>query len=170
MTLSPTWMSSGTRSSPSSFQRPGPTARTSPSWGFSLAVSGMTRPDAVVCSASTDLTTMRSSSGLMETDTVDLPFGTVGIRTGGGAYVWCDRRARRRRGDRRARWCGWHLREASANQNLGLRLALGQLECQNAGSDPVRKDGAHGSRDARAPRLRRGLGAAAVAPAVRRGL
>jgi hypothetical protein len=50
--------------------RPGPTARTSPSWGFSFAVSGMTRPDAVVCSASRLLMTMRSSSGLMETDTV----------------------------------------------------------------------------------------------------
>jgi len=38
--------------------------------GFSFAVSGMTRPDAVVCSASRLLMTMRSSSGLMETDTV----------------------------------------------------------------------------------------------------
>src|SRR5664279_810047 len=64
-------MSSGTRL-PLSSMRPGPTASTSPSWGFSLAVSGMTRPDAVVCSASTCLMTMRSSSGLMETDTVDL--------------------------------------------------------------------------------------------------
>src|SRR3954468_3793012 len=70
MTLSPTLTSSGTRSVPLSLKRPGPTARTSPSWGFSLAVSGMTRPDAVVCSASRDLTTMRSSSGLMSTDTV----------------------------------------------------------------------------------------------------
>ena len=48
MTLSPTLMSSGMRSSPSSLNRPGPTARTSPSWGFSLAVSGMTSPEAVV--------------------------------------------------------------------------------------------------------------------------
>src|SRR5450631_708951 len=52
-------------------------ARTSRAWGFSLAVSGITRPDAVVCSASLDLTTMRSSRGLMETDTCDLPFGNV---------------------------------------------------------------------------------------------
>ncbi len=38
-----------------------------PSWGFSLAVSGMTMPDAVVVSASFAWTTMRSSSGLMLT-------------------------------------------------------------------------------------------------------
>src|SRR4051794_18281413 len=65
MTVSPTDTSSGTRA-PSS-KRPGPTARTVPSWGFSFAVSGMTRPDAVVCSASDGWTTMRSSSGLMAT-------------------------------------------------------------------------------------------------------
>ena len=40
---------------------------TVPSCGFSLAVSGMTRPDAVVVSASLAWTTMRSSSGLIET-------------------------------------------------------------------------------------------------------
>jgi hypothetical protein len=50
--------------------RPGPTARTLPSWGFSLAVSGMTRPEAVVCSASRVWTRMRSSRGLMLTDTM----------------------------------------------------------------------------------------------------
>ena len=50
--------------------RPGPTAMTSPSWGFSLAVSGMTRPEAVVCSASRVLTRIRSSRGLMLTDTL----------------------------------------------------------------------------------------------------
>src|SRR5450631_2587367 len=72
-TTSPTLTSRGTRLAPESSKRPGPTARTSLSWGFSLAVSGITRPDAVVCSASTDLTRMRSSSGLMETDTVGLP-------------------------------------------------------------------------------------------------
>src|SRR5699024_3849450 len=54
--------------SPLSSKRPAPTATTSPSWGFSLAVSGMTRPEAVVCSASSGLTTTRSSRGLMETD------------------------------------------------------------------------------------------------------
>src|SRR5215217_353845 len=47
--------------------RPGPTATTVPSWGFSLAVSGMTRPEAVVVSASLAWTTTRSSSGLMLT-------------------------------------------------------------------------------------------------------
>src|SRR3954452_12195691 len=69
MTLSPTETSSGTRL-PLSSMRPGPIATTSPSWGFSLAVSGMTRPEAVVCSASIALTTIRSSSGLMLTDTM----------------------------------------------------------------------------------------------------
>src|SRR5919106_1896025 len=73
MTLSPTVTSSGTRL-PLSSMRPWPTARTSPSWGFSLAVSGMTRPEAVVVSASRALTTIRSSSGLMGTDTSDLLF------------------------------------------------------------------------------------------------
>src|SRR5437899_61508 len=42
---------------------PRPTARTSPCWGFSLAVSGMTKPLAVVSSDSPGLTTMRSSRG-----------------------------------------------------------------------------------------------------------
>src|SRR5580692_12305381 len=63
-TRSPTLTSTGTRL-PLSSNRPAPTARTSPSWGFSLAVSGITRPDAVVCSASSGRTTIRSSSGLM---------------------------------------------------------------------------------------------------------
>src|SRR3954447_16844545 len=65
MTVSPSWMSSGSRWPFSN--RPGPTARTVPSWGFSLAVSGITMPDAVVCSDSSTVTTMRSSSGLMLT-------------------------------------------------------------------------------------------------------
>src|SRR5436305_9524147 len=47
--------------------RPGPTARTVPSCGFSLAVSGITRPEAVVVSASFAWTTMRSASGLIAT-------------------------------------------------------------------------------------------------------
>src|SRR4051794_13673194 len=72
MTLSPMLTSSGTRL-PLSSMRPGPMARTSPSWGFSLAVSGMTRPEAVVCSASSGWTTIRSSRGLMLTDTSDQP-------------------------------------------------------------------------------------------------
>src|SRR3982751_2807078 len=72
MTLSPTATSSGTRL-PLSSMRPGPIAWTSPSWGFSLAVSGMTSPEAVVSSASSGLTTIRSSRGLMLTDTSDQP-------------------------------------------------------------------------------------------------
>src|SRR4051812_14613357 len=66
MTTSPTATSSGTRL-PLSSIRPGPTAMTLPSWGFSLAVSGITRPDAVVASASLAWTTILSSSGLMFT-------------------------------------------------------------------------------------------------------
>src|SRR6266511_6166378 len=61
MTVSPTFTSIGTRC-PSS-NRPGPTAMTSPSWGFSLAVSGITMPETVVCSYSLGSTAMRSSSG-----------------------------------------------------------------------------------------------------------
>jgi hypothetical protein len=50
----------------------------------------------VVCSASLDLTTMRSSRGLMETDTCDLPFGNVedgqGRTSEDALYcdLWCD--------------------------------------------------------------------------------
>src|SRR5205807_131726 len=62
MTRSPTLTSIGMRC-PSS-NRPGPTAMTSPSWGRSLAVSGMTRPEAVVSSSSSGCTAMRSSSGV----------------------------------------------------------------------------------------------------------
>jgi hypothetical protein len=42
---------------------PGPTAITSPCWGFSLAVSGMMMPPAVFSSASTRRTTTRSCKG-----------------------------------------------------------------------------------------------------------
>src|SRR6478609_6414876 len=70
MTTSPFDTSSGIRLSPSSSQRPGPTATTVPSCGFSLAVSGMTRPDAVVVSASLACTRILSSSGLMLTATM----------------------------------------------------------------------------------------------------
>src|SRR5919201_6234494 len=66
ITVSPTFTSVGTRL-PLSSMRPGPTARTVPSCGFSLAVSGITRPDAVVVSASFAWTRMRSSSGLIAT-------------------------------------------------------------------------------------------------------
>src|SRR6185312_6045885 len=66
MTVSPTLTSIGTRL-PLSSMRPGPTARTVPSCGFSLAVSGITMPDAVVVSASFAWTRMRSSSGLIAT-------------------------------------------------------------------------------------------------------
>ena len=55
-------------------RRPGPTARTSPCCGFSLALSGMNRPEAVWVSASACLTMILSSNGVSEIDTVDLLF------------------------------------------------------------------------------------------------
>lgn len=50
------------------------TARTSPCCGFSLALSGMNRPEAVWVSASACLTMILSSNGVSEIDTVDLLF------------------------------------------------------------------------------------------------
>src|ERR1700752_3418083 len=72
MTVSPSDTSTGIRFAPSSSHRPGPTATTVPSCGFSLAGSGMTRPDAVVVSASLACTRILSSSGLIFT------FATIG--------------------------------------------------------------------------------------------
>src|SRR4029079_11778541 len=174
MTLSPTARSSGTRL-PLSSMRPGPIARTSPSWGFSLAVSGITRPEAVVCSASLDLTTMRSSSGLMDTDTVGPPLRECRGLTGRNAGCdWC---AGRRRGvdllTARVGTCTGRV----LGQNLGRRLALGQLECQKSaclsGPDCSRRrcrpalmgeDVRHGPSRGEEADLRRGLGPAAVTP------
>src|SRR5690606_11391882 len=61
-TRSPASTSSGV-SLPASSRPPGPTARTSPSDGFSLAVSGMMMPPAVFSSDVTRRTTTRSCSG-----------------------------------------------------------------------------------------------------------
>src|SRR3954466_10307597 len=66
------------RFSPSSSKRPSPTARTSPFWGFSLAVSGRTRPLAVVSSSSIARTIRRSPRGLSFI-TYDLRRNEVGI-------------------------------------------------------------------------------------------
>src|SRR4051812_37081035 len=63
-TSSPSATSRGMRFSPSSSHLPSPTATTLPFWGFSLAVSGRTRPLAVVSSSSTALTISRSPRGL----------------------------------------------------------------------------------------------------------
>src|ERR671917_303052 len=82
MTVSPTETSTGTRL-PLSSIRPGPTARTVPSCGFSLAGSGITRPDAVVVSASFAWTTIRSSSGLIAT----LVAVVTGIPSWGTGFV-----------------------------------------------------------------------------------
>src|SRR3954463_5793173 len=49
---------------PSSRIFPGPTAMISPSWGFSFAVSGRTRPLFVISSRGVGLTTTRSPSGV----------------------------------------------------------------------------------------------------------
>src|SRR6478735_4934669 len=132
MTLSPTLTSSGTRSVPLSLKRPGPTARTSPSCGFSLAVSGMTRPDAVVCSASRDLTTMRSSSGLMATDTVvTFPSGQSKDDYG----LWALRGWPPSRGSTSLEeGAGTFGSRVPTGRNLGLQLALGQVECQYSGA------------------------------------
>src|SRR5215469_15069728 len=61
-TRSPALTSSGC-SLPSSPRAPGPTAITSPSIGFSLAVSGMMMPPAVLASCSTRRTSTRSCNG-----------------------------------------------------------------------------------------------------------
>src|SRR5215469_18014040 len=66
-TTSPTFTSIGTRLVPLSSNLPGPTARTSPSWGFSFAVSGRTIPLLVVVSPDRALTTTRSPNGLIFT-------------------------------------------------------------------------------------------------------
>src|SRR5215213_9537540 len=63
-TSSPSTTSSGTRLPVSSLILPSPTARTLPFCGFSFAVSGSTRPEAVVSSSSTALTINRSPRGL----------------------------------------------------------------------------------------------------------
>ena len=62
-TRSPTLTSSGTIL-PVSSRAPGPTASTSPSIGFSFAVSGMMIPAGVLSSASTRRTRTRSCKGL----------------------------------------------------------------------------------------------------------
>src|SRR5450830_1430532 len=150
MTLSPTATSSGTRL-PLSSTRPGPTARTSPSWGFSLALSGITIPEAVVFSASSALTTIRSSSGLMETDTADLPF-TCECFSG----VWCRSvQADRRRGGRWASRFGWHPPGESATDHSMNRLALGQGECQRGGLRPPRATRAEAPRSPQRGRIAR---------------
>jgi hypothetical protein len=53
---------------PLSSVRPVPTARTRPSWGFSLAVSGRKTPPALLSACSTCSTTTRSPSGLRFTN------------------------------------------------------------------------------------------------------
>ncbi|MFC5043015.1 hypothetical protein [Ornithinimicrobium kibberense] len=94
-------------------------------------MSGMTRPEAVVCSASTALTTMRSSSGLMETDTVT--FLCMGP-TGGPRPVrsWCGHHSLRARSPSRgsAERAGTCVPRV-LRTNLGTSLALGQAECQD---------------------------------------
>src|SRR5918997_6779133 len=118
ITTSPSATSSGTRL-PLSSTRPGPVASTLPSCGFSLAVSGMTRPEAVVCSASSGSTRMRSSSGLIVTDTSN-PFHSVYVRMfGDGRNVVAVPL-------RPSSPVGWHTPGESANPTLALCLC----ECQ----------------------------------------
>ena len=66
---------------------------------------------------------MRSSSGLMETDTV-VTFPSGQSRYGKWwYYVWWAFEAGRRRGGRPALGGGWHFRGESANENLGLPVS-----------------------------------------------
>src|SRR4051795_5377031 len=113
MTVSPTLTSSGTRW-PLSSIRPGPMARTVPSCGFSLAVSGITMPEAVVCSASLACTRIRSSSGLIATlvavVTCGLPFPGVCLSK---ASTWAT------------------CRRGSQGPRRTVTLALSGAECQS---------------------------------------
>src|SRR5215213_7902025 len=139
-TVSPTATSSGTRL-PLSSMRPGPTARTVPSCGFSFAVSGITMPDAVVVSASFAWTRIRSSSGLIAT-LVAVVTGIPSWGTGVVAGQSSDRRqsASCHRAGPSSRvpvrlaqpgGPGWHPRDESANREVMPRLALRQPECQH---------------------------------------
>src|SRR5918997_1946653 len=123
MTTSPTLTSSGTRL-PLSSTRPRPTAMTVPSWGFSLAVSGMTRPEAVVVSASLAWTTTRSSSGLMLTLVAVVTSVTPPSVSDGWWHVLvADAVARdpgtRRRGGRAPARVDWHSTYESASRSTG---------------------------------------------------
>src|SRR5829696_10073041 len=120
ITTSPSATSSGTRL-PLSSTRPGPVASTLPSCGFSLAVSGMTRPEAVVCSASSGSTRMRSSSGLIVTDTSNPFHRCLCADVGGGRNVVAVPL-------RPPSPAGWHTPGESANPTLALCL----YECQQA--------------------------------------
>ncbi len=63
---------------------PGPTATTRPSWGFSLALSGMMMPPLVFSSASIRLTTTRSCRGRNWVLAMTVPFGGLVFRSGSG--------------------------------------------------------------------------------------
>src|SRR3954467_14287326 len=116
--------------------RPGPTATTGPSWGFSLAVSGMTRPEAVVVSASLAWTTTRSSSGLMLTlvavvTSVTPPSVSDGWwMWGGGADAVARDPGTRRRGGRAPARVDWHSTHESASRSTG---------CPTGGPGPLRE-------------------------------
>src|ERR687894_550779 len=121
MTTSPTFTSSGTRL-PLSSTRPGPTAMTVPSWGFSLAVSGMTRPEAVVVSASLAWTTTRSSSGLMVTLVAVVTSVTPPSVSDGWELMlmlWHGARACRRGGQAPGARVDWHSTYESASHSTG---------------------------------------------------
>src|SRR4029079_13638980 len=70
---------------PLSSRRPGQTATTSPCWGFSLAVSGMTRPLAVISSCFRGVITMRSAR--VTRRVVALPLGAVAALVGIGVFL-----------------------------------------------------------------------------------
>src|SRR6266540_3892712 len=124
MTVSPTLTSSDTRV-PSS-NRPGPTATTSPSCGFSLAVSGMTMPEAVVSSPSPGLTTMRSSSGCRLTLIVPPVPGLTRPASGHERVALANRRMALWR-DQREQALGTAIDELSASERASLEGALPAL-------------------------------------------
>src|SRR5579863_3956708 len=71
-----------TARSPLSNIRPLPTAITVPSWGFSLAVSGITMPLLVISSLAAGFTTTRSPTGRIFCATTYSPFQYIEVLTG----------------------------------------------------------------------------------------
>src|SRR5256712_8155634 len=114
-TGSPSLSSTGMRWPVSGCRSPGPTARTLPSCGFSLAVSGRTIPLFVISSRSRPLTTTREPSGLSLSLGCDL--GAVATATCISPPCWVGASA----------ICGRHIETG---------LALARLDCQHSTPGP----------------------------------
>src|SRR5476651_161451 len=111
MTLSPTFTPSGCRR-PSSRRLPLPTATTSPSIGFSWAVSGMMMPDLVLVSAAIGFNRRRSCSGLN--------FMVLFLRLGTGA--------------------AYRKRPRGVSTRLGLGLEMGAAAVELSGGRGIERD------------------------------